>query len=57
MHGLKEWGSGNYFHILNIGVCVVKVTRTQKVENRKVTAETLSMTELLMSHKLRKSEI
>lgn len=37
--------------------CVVKVARTQKAENPKVMAETLSMIELLMSQKLRKSEI
>lgn len=36
---------------------VVKVTKTQKAENLKVKAETLSMAELLMSHELRKSEV
>jgi len=43
--------------IMNTAVYVVKVTKTQKAENLKVKTETPSTTELLISHKLRKSEI
>lgn len=39
---MKEWESGNYFHILNVAVYVVKITRTQEVKNLKVMTETMA---------------